>query len=254
MPEKKSFGVLYFYDENPKYHEMAELSIHSLQKFHPDLAVEVIRKCSFPVPFWKKIYRFVTPWKNHLRFNRAGQDPRVFVEKAKVLCTSPYSHTLFLDVDTVLRKSLTPVIAEALFYDFTVCAIPWLKYHGIDHSMPDEWPAVNVGVMIYSEKFARKYQFYINKYKDKLADIDMVDQYFASLICFLHADVLKINYMPHLQIDVIDAHHHLNSEDYHVTRGVFDPDLQIASNFFVFHYNEYKPQYLSIFKAKMNLL
>lgn len=245
---KKKFGVYYLYDQNPYYHEMCLVSIASLKKIHPDWEIEVMRTKSFSIQWWRKIYRFLTPWKNHLRRNRAGQDTRMFVEKAKLLTKSPFETTLFLDVDTIIRKPLDHFKELSATTDLIICPIPWLKYEGIDETMPKQWPAVNVGVMFFSEKFSRLYEKYIQQYHDQLHRIDMVDQYFASLICHLHRDELNIQYAPHLQIDVVDAHHHLNDEKYHVKHGLLDMNDSKVLDFHIFHYNEYKRQYIDLIK------
>lgn len=248
---KREFGVYYMHDENPYYHEMCLVSIESLRQLHPDWNIEIRRTASFKIQWWRRIYRFLTPWKNHLRDNRAGQDTRMFVEKAKLLTQSPFRSTLFLDVDTVVRNSLFQYQLDALNYDLVVCAIPWLKYYGIDDSMPNEWPGVNVGVMFYSEKFSALYADYLKRYERKLNQIDMVDQYFVSLICHVHNNELKIKYEPYLQLDVIDAHHHIGDMKYHVSNGLLDLSDNFVKKYAVFHYNEYKKQYLQLWKESM---
>jgi hypothetical protein len=250
---KEKFGVLYFYDENPRYHQMCQLSIQSLKQFHPDWPIEVVRTKSFKIQWWRKIYRMLTPWKKDLRYNRAGQDPRMFIEKAKALCSSPFEKTFFLDVDTIITKPMNDFKDLAESNDYIVCAIPWLKYYGLDDTMPKEFPAVNVGVMFYSEKFSEKYNYYITKYKDLLSQIAMVDQYFASLICYIHSDELRISTVPNLQIDVVDAHYHLDDDNYHWKNGLLDVCDKRIRDFHVFHYNEYKPQYTQIFNDLLKI-
>lgn len=244
---KNEFGVLYFHDENPKYKEMCEMSIASLKRFHPEWSITVVTTKTPATPLWKKVYRALTPWKSHLRYNRANQDTRSIAYKAEVMLNSPYENTLYIDVDTIILKPLDEYKNAILENDVVVCPLPWLVYHKFSEKQPNEWPGVMAGVFLYNRKFIKLYKSIIEEYKDILHIIPTNEQCTASLACYIYSDKLKIAYDKNLQIDVIDAHHHLGDDRYHVSNGVFDIEDIIAKNqYAIFHYNEFKPQYMKV--------
>jgi len=243
--EVRDFGVLYFYDANPLFQHMAEMSIKSLRKFHPDWPIEVIEIPSTRIPIWKKTYRAVSFWKRQLRENRAGQDLHIVASKTDIMLNSPFQRTLYLDVDTIVMKPLDPLYEKALENDVVVTPLEWKTYSRREPWQPESWPYVMAGVMFYSTAFTQAYRHYINKMNESISNLPTADQFVVSLICYLESTNLKIAYEPSLQIDVLNLENHLRKTDYPKKDQMIDLSWNEISRFHVFHYNEYKPQYMN---------
>lgn len=242
------FGVLYFVDENPEFHKMLKMSIQSLKRFHPDWPIHVMECDSYRIPFRRKVYRAFSFWKRKARYDRAGQDSRVFVDKAWAWIDTPFEHTLFLDVDTIIMRPLEDLRAAAAKSDVMIMPLDWKQYEGIESWHPKKFPYLMVGVMFYNRVFLEVYRSYLERMSEILPKIAMPDQYLVSLICYKEASNLKLAYNHSLQVDVINMDQELGTGDYPRIGGCLDLRWEGLSNFHIFHYNEYKPQYMKQIK------
>lgn len=245
----RDFGVLYFVDQNPFYQKMMKMSIQSLKHFHPDWPVEVIECSSPPVPVWKKAYRTLSFWKSKKRYNRGYQDFRVLASKAAAWMKTPFNNTLFLDVDTIVIQTLTLMKERAMDADVLVCPLAWKEYEGIETWHPKTFPYLMSGVVFYNKTFLKKYKKHLDRMIYDIHKLPTGDQYIFSLTCELEASDLVIVQAPSLQLDVINMIHEFGTERIPMIRECLDLRCEDRlSSFHVFHYNEYKPQYMEQIK------
>jgi hypothetical protein len=244
VDSQSEFGVLYFLDENPAFQKMARMSIQSLKRFHPDWPVRVITIPSAHVPLWKKIYRFVSFWKRGKRLARAGQDQRIVASKAEIMVNTPFRHTLYLDVDTIIMSPLNELREEALKCDVLITPMHWKSYARREEWQPPSWPYTMAGVMFFNDRFVSVYKKYIELLNEDISNLPTTDQFLVSLTCHLEPENLKISYRPDFQLDVLNLSNHLGEEDYPKVGECVDLTHDGLKNFYVFHYNEYKPQYM----------
>lgn len=243
-PDSAEFGVLYFVDENPAFRKMLNMSVRSLKRFHPDWPIKVVEIPSYHVPFWKKVYRSISYWKQAKRYNRACQDLRVIAAKAEVLLQTPFTHTLYLDVDTIVMKPLHKFRVQAMECDVIVTPLPWKTYFRMAKWQPKAWPYVMAGVLFYSKHFRETYQNYVNQFGSSISKMPSQEQYVLSLACHMEIQNLNIVKDPTLQIDVLNLPQHLGTSNYPRLDGCVDLSWKGLSRFHIFHYNEYKPQYM----------
>lgn len=245
---QNDFGVLYFVDENPQFRKMLQMSIQSLKRFHPHWPIEVVEVPSFHVPMWKKLYRTVSFWKWDKRRDRAGQDIRVIAAKADVMLKTPFRRTLYLDVDTIVMKPLNAFHERALESDVVITPLPWKTYYGVEPWQPETWPYVMAGILFYSDHFSKVYRTYIEKFDSNIVKLLSQEQFVLSLTCHMEAERLNIVYDTYLQIDALNLAQHLGTENYPRSGDCIDLSWEGLSKFHIFHYNEYKPQYMKHIK------
>jgi hypothetical protein len=245
---KKKFGVLYLVDENPDFRKMLKISIQSLKKFHPDWPIKVIKVPSYHIPFWKKLYRILSFWKRGKRRNRAGQDVRIIAQKANAMLQSPFKRTLYLDVDTIVMKPLEKFRNLAMEYDVIITPLPWKRYNRMEKWQPETWPYMMAGILFYSEQFKEIYSGYVKRFERTIRKLPSQEQFILSLTCSIEARRLKILMEPKFQIDVLNLSQHLGTNNYPTIGDCVDLKWTGLKSFYVFHYNEYKPQYLKQIK------
>ncbi len=248
----KDFGVLYVIDDNPGYEKMLEVSIQSLDDFHPDWPRQVVRIPLPREPFRDRLRRMGPIWKWRQRYNRLGQDKRFYRAKAMAAINSPFENTLFLDVDTVIRKPLDTMRKKALQCDALFTGLPWKHYPPIEADLPREIPYVMSGVFFYNQQYAGLCRPYLERFAHRLHEqvngVTIGDQFVFSLVCTMESRRLNIQFDPHLQVDVVNARQHLGANDLKMIGKCLDLSWEAIDRFFVFHYNEYKPQYLQQIK------
>jgi len=240
--------VVYFVDDNPQYRKMLKMSIQSLQRFHPDWSIKVIKCRSYSVPTWKKAYRLLSFWKRNERYNRANQDFRIIVEKTNAWMKTPFEHTLFLDVDTIVMKSLNEMKKKANDADVMMVPLKWKNYKGVESWHPKTFPYLMSGVVFYKTAFLEKYEKYAVRMASIIRNLPTGDQYIFSLTCELEASDLAIIHEPLLQVDVINLDQEFGISDFPRVGECLDLRWKGLSRFHVFHYNEYKPQYMKQIK------
>ena len=243
-PANREFGVLYFCDDNPAFQRMAAMSVESLRRFHPDWPVELVRVPSTRIPLWKKTYRLASFWKRQRRHARAGQDKRIIANKAEIMLATPFRLTLYLDVDTIVMRPLDRLLELARSSDVVVTRLPWKRYRRVADWQPESWPFVMAGVMFHSRRFNALYRGYIERFGSRIIELPTSDQIVVSLACHMEADNLKISYEPDLQIDVLNLAQHLGTDEYPRVGEYIDLRHGGLRRFHIFHYNEYKPQYM----------
>jgi hypothetical protein len=240
----KRFGVLYFHDSNPEFARMGRMSIRSLQRFHPHWPIRIV-KCHTPRKSLPRVcYRAISFWRKQARLDRANQDVRVISEKARVMLSSPFDTTLYLDVDTVIIRPLDNLLEQACNCDVLITPLSWLHYHRFEDGQPETWPELMAGVIFYSRRFREIYKPYVEKYAAKIPKLPTQEQIILSLTCHQEASRLEVVKDPTLQFDVLNAHRHFAQPDYPRTGECVDisnPELQ---RFHIFHYNDKKPQYM----------
>jgi len=250
------FGVIYLVDENPAFQKMMRLSIKSLIKFHPDWQIHVFKTQSPPISLIRKIYRAISFWKWKERANRANQDIRVMITKPEYMLNSPFRHTLFMDVDTVLMRPLDRLLQQSQDYDVMVTAMPWKQYRGFQTWQPKTFRMINSGVMFYNENFKKTYSEYVKKllpYAGKGFGKED-DQYMLSMTCYMEQNNLKICLEPTLQIDAMNVDQHLGTSEYPKKDGVLDLRYEGLKKFHIFHYNgPHKRQYIQQIKEVWGL-
>lgn len=255
---RQDFGVIYFVDKNPAFQNMLNISIQSLKRFHPDWPMQVCQCQSPPVPLWKKVYRLVSFWKWQERANRANQDTRVTITKPSYMLNSPFRCTLFLDVDTIVMRSLDVVKQSALEYDIVATSMPWKQYNGFEAWQASRFPMVNSGVVLYNERFKEVYRSYVDRlWRHAGTNPSFVrgdDQYMVSMACHMEQGNLRVLLEPHLQIDAMNIAQHFGCEDYPKKDGVLDLTYDGLKDFYVFHYNgPHKRAYLQQIKEVWGL-
>jgi hypothetical protein len=241
---RQEFGVLYFCDDNPLYRRMADISIRSLRRFHPDWPVRVERVPSPAVPAWKKLYRILSFWKRQRRRERAGQDRRVIARKAEVMLSSPFRVTLYLDADTVVMRPLTRLQARAFSEDVVVTPLPWKRYRRVAPWQPESWPYLMAGVVFYGERFRAAYRETLDRLDVPVEQLRTQEQFVLSLVCEMKARELQIGEEPLLQVDALNLAEHLGTDTFPRVGPCIDLNYAGLSDFHVFHYNTQKPQYL----------
>jgi hypothetical protein len=246
--KEKDFGVLYFVDENPRFRQMMSMSIQSLRRFHPDWPIKIIECPSYPVPPWKKLYRALSFWKWEKRDDRAGQDIRIVVDKAAGMIDTPFKCTLYLDVDTIVLKGLDGLREKAMMSDVLVTPLPWKAFKRIDPSQPERWPYMMAGIAFYSSRFVKVYRSYVDRLLPVADSLPAGDQFIFSLACEQEKSVLDIVTEPTLQLDVLNLAQELGTDSYPQINGLLDLKWEGLSRFHIFHYNEFKPQYMKQIK------
>lgn len=236
---KREFGVLYFVNKNPGYKEMMDYSIRSIKKFHPDWEIEIIESESYSTPIWIKAYRALSFWKWSARKKRSNMDIRVILDKALAMLDSPFENTLYIDVDTVVLKSLSSYKELLNNYDVIATPLSWKMYNGFDTWHPVTFPMVMAGVVFYNNKFKTEYSKYVEAlYKFSGQKFDKGDdQYIFSMACELEKNNLNILLDPYLQIDAMNLAQHLGNNYRHNKDGVLDLTCKEIQKFHIFHYN-----------------
>jgi hypothetical protein len=240
------FGVVYYTDENPHFQRMLNASIASLKRFHPDWPVQVF---TVPTPrssLVHKAYRRLTPWKNGKRRNRCGQNCRVNARKIDILYQTPFKHTFYLDVDTIVMSPLNELLEWAPSYDVVVAPLPWKMYERTGTWQPERWPCIMSGVFVYNHRFLQLLGDLVTQFGgvDAVAKLHNTDQRVISLLCHLHEDDLKIKKWPAFQVDTVNIDRHLGTSDYPKINGTCDIRCPLLQRFRIFHYNEFKPDYM----------
>ena len=240
------FGVLYYTDENPHFKKMLNASIASLKRFHPDWPVKVFSVPNPKSSFFRKAYRKLTPWKNLKRRDRCGQDIRTIARKTDIVLRSPFKSTLYIDVDTIIMRSLDKVRKWIEEHDLIITPLPWAQYKRTSEWQPDTWPRVMAGVFAYNEQFRHAYEKIVLRFggSEGVARIYNTDQYVLSLLCHTNKDNLLIKYWPDFQIDTVCIEKHLGTSNYPKIDGRIDIRSPMLNRFRIFHYNEFKPAYM----------
>lgn len=251
MKQNQEFGVLYFYDDNPVYKQMAEMSIATLEKWHPDWPVEVVQIPSLSTPLWKKIYRAGSFWKWQKRRNRAGQDIRIIAQKAEIMLNSPFEHTLYLDADTIVLRPLDDIRNMMANSDVVITPLPWKTYTRNASWQPESWPYMMAGVMGYNKTFIKTYAQYVTRFGDTISTLPSQEQYIVSLCCEMESSSLDIRKKKNLQIDVLNLKEHLGTDSYPRFGEAIDISFNNLQEFYIFHYNEYKNLYIEQIKNRI---
>ena len=250
---KNEFGILYFCDQNPTYRRMLQMSLASLKRYHPNWPVEVVQVTSPPTPLWKKLYRMGSFWKWEKRRNRAGQDVRVIATKANIMLNTPFRHTLYLDVDSFVMRPLDDIRDKLMSADVVITPLPWNTYTRNADWQPASWPYMMAGIMGFSQHFVDVYSGYVSRFTDTIAKLPTQEQFIVSLCCEMEAKRLKIIKSPHLQLDVIDMEQHLGTSDFPTVDGGIDLSWNGLKDFYIFHYNEFKPMYMKQIQELVSL-
>jgi len=242
----EEFGVVYYTDGNPHFQKMLDASVASLRRFHAGWPVKVFTVPTPKLSLLRKVYRMLTPGKNVKRRERCGQDTRTIARKADIVLETPFTHTLYLDVDTIIMQSLDQIRQWVSHYDLIITPLPWAEYKRVAEWQPDTWPRVMAGVFAYNERFRLAYERMVVKFggSEGIARIYNTDQYVLSLLCRLSKDELMIKYWPDFQIDTVCIDKHLGTSDYPKIDGKIDIRSPLLKRFRIFHYNEYKTAYM----------
>lgn len=251
MTKHPDFGILYFYDENPAYKQMADMSIATLRKWHPDWPVEVVRIPSSQTPWWKKAYRTASFWRWHRRRIRAGQDTRVIAQKANIMLNSPFEHTLYLDADTIVLRPLDEIRDMVVSSDVVITPLPWKTYSRNADWQPETWPYMMAGVMGFSNDFTKTYARYVSRFGDAISKLPSQEQFIVSLCCEMESQNLDIRKQTNLQIDVINLKDHLKTDCYPRYGEAIDLRWDKVKDFYIFHYNHDKPSYIEQIKKEI---
>ena len=238
------FGILYFCDQNPTYQRMLQMSLASLKRFHPDWPVEIVQVASPPTPLWKKLYRLGSFWRWTKRRARAGQDVRVIAAKANIMLNSPFQHTLYLDVDSYVMRPLGNIRDMLMSADVVITPLPWKSYIRNADWQPERWPYMMAGIMGFNKHFVKVYSEYVSYFDDSIEKLPSQEQYIVSLCCEMEAQNLKIMKSPHLQIDALNIEQHLGVNHFPMVNGCINLLWNGIKDFYIFHYNEHKPQYM----------
>jgi hypothetical protein len=239
------FGVLYAVDQNPAFRAMAEISLSSLRRYHPDWPVHVADLPSPRVSGLLQAYRRLSFWKAGKRRDRANQDVRVIASKTRAMLESPFRLTLFIDADTVVMRALHDMREAAESADVLATAMPWKRYARAATWQPESWPYVMSGVVFYNERFRERYRAYVERVGDDIVRMPTQDQFVFSLACACESTSLRIVAEPQLQVDVLNFTQHVGAGVSTGDPGIVDLRDPRLSGFRVFHYNEHKPQYLA---------
>lgn len=237
------FGVLYAVDGNPHFRRMQAVSEASLRRLHPDWPVEVVELPPPPVSALRRVYRGLSFWKAEKRRARAGQDMRSVEAKALAWARSPFTHTLFLDADTVVRRPLDALRARAMQSDVLATGLPWKQYKGLHAWQPETFPYVMSGVVFFNRRFLEAYEV-VRQRIGSLRGLPTGDQFVFSLTLALQAQALRVTLAPELQLDVLNAAHHVQPEVPPRRDGLLDLAWPGLERFHVFHYNDCKLEYL----------
>ncbi len=243
---ESDFGVVYYTDENPQFKRMLSASIASLKRFHPDWPVKVFTIDTPKSSIVRKAYRKLTPWKNIKRRERCGQDCRVNARKIDILDQTPFKHTFFLDVDTIVMSPMNELLEWITAYDAVIAPLPWAIYKRTDTWQPERWPFIMSGVFVYNDKFKELLRNLVRDFGgvEAIAKLHNTDQRVISLLCYLHERDLKIKYWPEFQIDTVSLDRHLGISSYPKIDGKIDIRSPLLERFRIFHYNEFKPAYM----------
>ncbi len=240
----RDFGVLYFVDNNPLFRQMMAASIQSLRRFHPDWPIKVIECPPFRISLWKKAYRTLSFWRNKKRLDRGNWDVRVIAAKADAMLNSPFRHTLYLDSDTIIMRSLDTLREKAMQADVLVTPLPWKRYKRSEGWQPKTFPYLMAGLNFYNHRFVTVYREYVSRFDRATVKLPTMDQFIFSLACEMESSRLNIIHEPTMQIDVINAAEHLGTHWYPRRGECMDLEWDGLSRFHIFHYNEFKHQYM----------
>jgi hypothetical protein len=230
---------------------MAEMSIATLKKWHPDWPVEVVQIQSLSTPLWKKVYRAGSFWKWQKRRNRAGQDIRIIAQKAEIMLNSPFEQTLYLDADTIVLRPLYEIRDIMIDSDVVITPLPWKNYTRNADWQPESWPYMMAGVIGFNKTFVNIYSQYVDRFGDTISKLPSQEQYIVSLCCEMESDNLNIRKIKNLQIDVLNLKGHLRTEDYPKFGNGIDLSWTGLNDFYIFHYNEHKNSYIEQIKNKI---
>jgi len=242
---RQPFGVLYFTDDNPHFHRMLRMSLASLRKFHPDWPVHIVTVPSVPVPAWKHLYRALSFWKWSARRRRLGQNIRIIARKTQALQESPFDLTLYLDADTILLRPLDAWREAASRHNILITGLPWKHFTREHPWQPATWPYVMAGIFFYDRTFRTVFDRYMRQYGDIVPQLPLTDLNLLSMICQEEAAALSICYDQHLQLDHCNLTQLLGTDSWPRLGPCLDIRCPQLADFGLFHYNDFKPQYLA---------
>lgn len=128
--------------------------------------------------------------------------------------------------------------------DVVIMPLEWKYYEPEDAAHPPAIPYLMVGAIGYNRRFLDIYNAYLEDLKPLLPRIAMPDQYLVSLLCLRESERLRIYHHHTLQLDVINMEQELGDDGLRLREGWLDLNWDRLRDFHVFHYNEYKPQYM----------
>ncbi len=240
------FGVLYYVDDNPHFRKMAAVSIESVRHHHPDWPIRVTRCPALTTSMLRRLYRLVSFWKWAERHRRANQDWRVVFTKAYSWLESPFRHTLYVDVDTVLMRPLDGILSDVKGCDVAATSLAPKAYAPIAAWQPEHIPMLMAGVVYFGPGFVERYRGYVDRLSRQAGHGFSCDQYMFSTTCACEKASLDIRLVPELQIDNINLERHIGHGDWLRDGARIDLQTPELKRFAFFHYNgPYKFDYLS---------
>lgn len=138
-------GVLYV-ATNLRHVEEAAVSVKSLKNFHPNVSTTLYTDCvreAEGLNLFENVIELPNPEGNHK-------------DKIQPIAESPYEYTLFLDTDTEIVASLTPLFDSLKDYEMLLGMDPW--YHQVESCNPIA-KQFNTGVLFYKKTDAVKNLF-----------------------------------------------------------------------------------------------
>jgi len=158
-----SSGALYIITQDPRYVDMLLTSAASLKRAMPDLPITAFSQFPIESPLFDSIVQ-VQPTKDG------------FYDKSKLIQSSPYERTLFIDADTYV---LEPIPELFLLLDRFDCAATHEEYLNTDWhqryprtDIPSSFPEFNTGILMFkrSERMNRVLEQWGTLYRQYLEE------------------------------------------------------------------------------------
>lgn len=164
-------GVIYSCAGNIRFLRESIKSAESVKKFMPNINICLFHNYSdtmlnsVDVAVFTEVRKIVLPDNNDPKFNgHMG----CFLAKLYSIQQTPYDYTLFLDTDTEIKRRLPTFFDLLKNFDIAIAPGPMTQppknSDDIINLIPDEFPELNTGVILY--KKSEKMDKFLNTWKE----------------------------------------------------------------------------------------
>ncbi len=146
------------------YTREAELSAESMKKVMPGINITIF---STDTVFRKDLFDTI------INIPKNFDDIVVKIDKIKYIYQSPYDYTVFIDSDTIVIRDFSQVFQLLDNFDMAIAHAP-IRQNAVnpDSSIPESFPEMNTGVMVFKKNSAVENLFksWQKFYNDDLTD------------------------------------------------------------------------------------
>ncbi len=149
-------GIIYSCAGRTSFLREAIESANSVRKHLPDINICLFHNyeddtiANYKTEIFTDIRKIEMPGINDIRFKGNMSH---FLAKLYAILETPYEHTLFLDTDTEIKKSISSLFSLLKKFDIAIAPGPMTQPPVDDNDiigeLPKEFPELNTGVILY---------------------------------------------------------------------------------------------------------